>query len=128
MLYRKFTNLPLELIGSLHQALRDDLKWASENSDSDLEDQNFYSRMSHIVLICPATAEGFQVERSAIDVTGSSSVMFDYFEDEIYHQRSTKSFLFRSNMTKGLMAGLVVPTNALQRCVDDIHALLAKSK
>jgi hypothetical protein len=132
MFYRKFSNLPLELISPLHQSLGDDLHWAMENTVSkDISaDQEFYKKMTHVALICPVSGtDGIVVNKTAVDVTGNSTLLFDYFEDEIYHQRASLSLLFKSTITKNsLTLAALVPVKSLKSCVKDIQDLLAKSK
>ena len=128
LIYRKFSNLPLELVSPLHKSLIDDLQWAkSVGSDISADDKAFYSAMTHVVLFALlSSSEGLGKERS-IDITGNSSILFDYFEDEIYHQRSSFSVIFKSACVGKSLAALVVPVACLNLCLADIDKLLVSS-
>lgn len=125
-IYRKYSNLPLGLVAPLHQAVVDDFQWAVEGNIalSDL-DTECNRRLTYVAYLAQLNSEGMSVSDVAVDITGRTSVVFDNFEDDIFHQRSVLSIVFRSSFSSRPLAAFFVPVNQLQSCVDEIKTLTA---
>ena len=88
-----------------------------------------YRHIDHLLLICNVTQNELSARISpggALDVTGfsTSALLFDYFEDEIYHQQAACSVLFRSKLCPGPLAAVLVPCAALKRVCTEIQRLV----
>lgn len=148
LFHHRFSNLPLQLIGHLHRNLEEDVVWAkqfateeeAENSDINkssssssssggTKTKNFFHTLSHVLLLCPVSGAEKTFDLAGVtDVLGSSAVMFDMFEDEVYFQHATSAVLFKpakgSNCGWEQLVAVMVPVNKLKECVKGISALL----
>lgn len=97
---------------------------------NEANDCSFFEPLDHVVLICPCRRDSHSGGASAaggraIEVTGSSHLMFDYFEDDIYFQQATCVFHFTTSRSPHALAAMLLPLAKLKKCVDDIKALIA---
>ena len=60
------------------------------------------------------------------DVTGSTAVIFDNFEDEFYFQEATCAFYFQPSSTHISlpMCAMLIPVSSLGKCVREIYKLI----
>lgn len=140
LIHRRFSNLPLQLIGSLHENLVDDLAWAKQQlvDDDDHTDSlipaqkdssshskkssNFFAQLQYILLLCegkvtsPGNTKHTRTatkDSSCCDLIASglkNSITFNYFEDEVYMQHASAAVLFRPSRQHS--------------CVDDMVCIL----
>lgn len=149
LIHRRFSNLPLQLIGSLHENLVDDLAWAKQqpvddddhntdsaqkkNSSRSMKHSNFFAHLQYILLICEGkvTSTGKTTTiTSSCDLIASglkNSVTFNYFEDEVYMQHASAAVLFRPSRQHSCVDNMVcilVPVSKLNACMESIKRLL----
>lgn len=127
LLHKRFSNLPIQLVGPLHINLEEDLGWAQHNHESDDSEQNDFRSMQYILLLCSCSLVGESnlVENSkAINVLGNSGLLFEYFEDEILTQNATSAYLFRPRGTATSLVAAIVPIACLKKCVNAICLLI----
>jgi hypothetical protein len=128
MLHRRFSNLPLELVGALHANLEEDLGWAKSVHESDDSEQNDFLPMQQILLIAACSCDDSQVKQrgKVLNVLGRADFLFEHFDDEIYFQNATSAYAFQSGARSTLMA-LTIPVTSLKKCVTSIKQLLPTS-
>lgn len=127
LLHKRFSNLPIQLVGPLHLNLEEDLGWAQHNHESDDSEQNDFRSLQFILLLCACSLENeakFLHEGKAIDILGNSGVLFEYFEDEIFAQNAISAFLFRSKSSTTSLVAAIVPIASLKKCVNAICELI----
>ena len=128
LLHKRFSNLPIQLVGPLHINLEEDLGWAQHNHESDDSEQNDFRSMQYILLICKCSLVGGDSKPShdgkAVDVTGNSGLLFEYFEDEIFAENAVYSFLFRTKSSATPLVAAIVPIASLKKCVNMICLLI----
>lgn len=101
LFHDRYVNFPLELINELHRNLSDDLSWILDPSqrNSEITDDlvQSFEQMEHIVLFRPVAPESDSSSSASSssdsdlkvqNVTGSNSIMFDYFEDDVYFEQA----------------------------------------
>lgn len=127
--HRKFSNLPLPLIEPLHKNLIEDLEWARENGCGEKSDSAVPGNFEIDSVLC-LTSFANDPQRNhdtkrgkAIEVTGSSSIMFDYFEDEVLVQQSTCSVLFSHTFFKRPIVVSLLEASKLRTCLKDIQKM-----
>lgn len=127
LLHKRFSNLPIQLVGPLHINLEEDLGWAQHNHESDDSEQNDFRSLQYIILLCACSLENetkFLHEGKALDVLGNSGVLFEYFEDEIFAQNATSAYLFKSKSSATSLVAAIVPIASLKKCVNTICELI----
>jgi len=145
LLHARYANLPLQLLHPLHSNLHEDLIWAQQQEDdpNQTEAGNF-SAIQNILLLSlcslpdqeksiPSTSTSTSRCTSlspsttrAIDVTGSSSLIFDNFEDEVYFQAATAALMFKPTVSpeNNLIAALF-PVSVFQSCMNSLSSMLS---
>jgi hypothetical protein len=92
LVHERFTNLPLELICPLHSNLLEDLQWSAHST---IPECQAFQGIDSLLLLAPmAQSEG--IPSGCMDVTGSSSIMYDRFDDEIFAQQAKQVLLLFS--------------------------------
>lgn len=127
LLHKRFSNLPIQLVGPLHINLEEDLGWAQHNHESDDSEQNDFRSLQYILLLCACSIEGESKllhEGKALDVLGNAGLLFEYFEDEIFTQNATSAFLFKSKNSGNSLVAAIVPIASLKKCVNAICQLI----
>lgn len=128
LLHKRFSNLPIQLVGPLHINLEEDLGWAQHNHESDDSEQNDFRSMQYILLICKCSLVGgdskLAQDGKAVDVMGNSGLLFEYFEDEIFAENAIHSFLFRAKSSATPLVAAIVPIASLKKCVNTICLLI----
>lgn len=153
LIHRRFSNLPLQLIGSLHENLVDDLAWAKQqpvddddhtdsqlapaqkNSRRSTKSSNFFAHLQYILLLCEGkvTSPGkpSAKDSSCCDLIASglkNSLTFNYFEDEVYMQHASAAVLFRPSRQHSSgdnnMVCILLPVSKLNACMESIKRLL----
>ncbi len=61
---------------------------------------------------------------SSIDILGNRSILFDYFEDEIFMEHAVGALVYKSVGLKKNIAALLIPFDKFNSCIRDLHALL----
>mmetsp|Transcript_14112 Transcript_14112/g.13643 ORF Transcript_14112/g.13643 Transcript_14112/m.13643 type:complete len:346 (+) Transcript_14112:89-1126(+) len=127
MLHKRFSNLPIQLVGPLHLNLEEDLGWAQHNHESDDSEQNNFRSLQYILLLCACSLENeakFLHEGKALDVLGNSGVLYEYFEDEIFTQNAISAYLFKPKASATPYVAAIVPITSLKKCVNSICELI----
>ena len=127
LLHKRFSNLPIQLVGPLHINLEEDLGWAQHNHESDDSEQNDFRSLQFILLICKCSLLvdiNKPQDGKAVDVMGNSGLLFEYFEDEIFVDAALHAFLFRSKSSAMPLVAAVVPIASLKKCVNTICSLI----
>ena len=157
LLHRRFANLPIELVGHLHRNLDEDLGWAKSLDDSvdgsgdasSAEDHVDFKECTYVLLLCGCELSGAGVgegvsgsigshegrksgssgsgSKTIRDVTGSSQIMFDYFEDEVYFAQASACYLYHPVSTYSGIAALLLPVASFKICVNDIMKMIPAS-
>ena len=125
-LHKRFSNLPIQLVGNLHINIEEDLGWAQHNHESDDCVQNEFRSMQSVLLFtaCSLGAGGKLLEGQAIDVLGNSSLLFEYFEDEIFAQDALTAFVFKPKSSATPLIAAIIPITSLKKCVNAICVLI----
>lgn len=128
-------NIPLELIYQLHRNLSDDLTWILDPSKRGTEIAedllSAFDAMEQIVIFRPCAPDSDSSSSSSSNkvehVTGSSSIMFDYFEDDVYFEHADLAFKLKLD-TKFFKVSnyvmMVIPKRAIPNIVDGLQKLL----
>jgi len=127
LLHSRFTNLPIQLITPLHKNLIDDIKWAkTEGSKSE-------KGLKKVLLLSSCNISDndntnkttSKSENSITDVTGSSNIMHDYFENDIFCQHSNGILHMKTSIiqNKALTISLV-DIDKLDKCLNEISNML----
>ncbi len=139
MLHARYTNLPLQLIAPLHSNLYEDFKWSKKEAksipkdDPEKEEFDAFVNIEYVLMLAIVTSEDFKggIKNGAVEVTGSSSLLFDSFEDEIYFNESLASVLFKlenvGEGSSGLCVASLVPVTSLEICNKSIETLVSSS-
>ena len=135
LLHRRFTNMPLQLLSTLHRNVVEDVLWAKKGGKAEFKAIDFV--LTFCVVLdggngdCGSKkkkAEGGSSSgsgnKSSGVVTGNSSLMFESFEDEPYFQQSDHSVRFKSAaMPAHSIVVCAVPIAALDKCLVEIDKL-----
>lgn len=147
LLHNRFANLPLPLIGALHKNLKTDLDWAKRQEEEEAVDSSLrttdrtFSSVDMMCLISKSTLSsdgdggnstkalrGIKVSADksvAFDVTGSSSLLFDLFEDEVYVQHARSVVYIRQvSSLQGSFAIALVPVASYPAVITSIVEML----
>jgi hypothetical protein len=152
LLHKRFTNLPIQLVGALHRNLEEDVSWAQQQATDDDEEVvestsssgqkasksnqggNFFAEARNVVLFCECAVskEGKSAYtlgegNTCYNVLGScSDIIFACFEDEVYLQHATAAVLFRPAKTLCTtdLVALLVPISKLKKCANGICELI----
>jgi len=145
LLHRRFYNLPLELIGHLHRNLGEDLGWAQGRAESDdgsgdgssAEEHATFKVITHMLLLAPceslssgetkgSSSSSSSDAHDVRDVTGSSSIMFENFEDDVYFQEATCAFYIKpdASIASTPMVVSLIATSSFGACVQGVSRLL----
>ena len=125
-LHKRFSNLPIQLVGPLHINLEQDVGWAQHNHESDDSEQNNFRSMQFVLLICACSpAEGCKLDQGqALNVLNNHTLLYEYFEDEIFAQSSTAAYMFKPKSSQSSVVVAVVPIASLKKCVNEICMLI----
>lgn len=150
LLHRRFANTPIELVGHLHRNLEEDLGWAKSLDDSvdgsgdasSADDQVAFKEMTYVLLLssCDLSGSG-DASGSASkgsssgssssssggkvrDVTGSSEVLFDYFEDDVYFEEASACYFYRPAATSTGIAAILLPVSSFKSCANKIMKMV----
>lgn len=126
LLHKRFSNLPIQLVGALHVNLEEDLGWAQHNHESDDSEQNEFRSMQSVLLLCSCSlgTDNAFPEGRAVDVLGNSSLFFEYFEDEMFLQSATSAYLFKPKASATSLLAAIVPIASLKKCVNAVCLLI----
>ena len=127
-MHARFSNLPLQLIGVLHRNLLEDLGWSQRQRESEgvsINSDSFnFASVQHILLLARVSKPD-DMSRCTRDVTGSSSLLFDLFEDEVYFQASIAAVIMPSRVNPEFaIVAAILPVNVLERCVKQIREIV----
>lgn len=138
LFHDRFVNFPLELIYQLHRNLSDDLSWIldpnqrSNEISSDLLES--FDQMKYVVIFRPCAPESeaagsasSQTDLKVQNVTGSSSVMFDYFEDDVYFEKAEHAWKLKLDPKLFKVSNyimMVVPKQSISQIANSLQALL----
>lgn len=125
-LHKRFSNLPIQLVGSLHINLGEDVGWAQHNHESDDCVQNEFKSMQSVILLTACSLGGGSKlpEGQAVDVLGNASLLFEYFEDEIFIQDAQSAFIFKAKSSATPLVAAIIPITSLKKCVNAICVLI----
>lgn len=148
LIHRRFANLPLQLVSHLHSNLNDDMSWAASLLDklddagdsTSAQDHIDFKNIDHMILFSACgvldTTSNHDKKRkkgedssssgnnNAIDVTGSSSVILDYFEDDVYFQESLCSFYFKPSGANTPFVASLISVKSLAKIAATIVSLV----
>ena len=157
LLHRRFANLPIELVCHLHRNLDEDLGWAKtldESVDgsgdaSSADDHVDFKELTYVLLLCSCELAGAGVEASSNsksnsssssssgsgsgggkkirDVTGSSEILFDYFEDDVYFAQASACYFFHPAATHAGIVATLLPVSSFKTCANEIMKMLPPS-
>lgn len=138
LFHDRFVNFPLELIYQLHRNLSDDLSWIldpnqrSSEISSDLLES--FDQMKYVVIFRPCAPESettasssSQTDLKVQNVTGSSSVMFDYFEDDVYFEQAEHAWKLKLDPKLFKVSNyimMVVPKQNISQIANSLQTLL----
>lgn len=137
LFHDRFVNLPLELIVQLHRDLSDDLAWILDSSkrSNEITDKivEGFENMEYVVMFRPVVPESDNSSSSSTDikvqnVTGSSSIMFDYFEDELYFEQAEYAWKLKLDPKLFKVSNyimMVVPKHSISLIVEGIQKILS---
>lgn len=126
MLQGRFMNLPLTLIPPLHRQLLVDVTWARDEEKKNKVDKNVFSKLEYVLLLSPCSRQVANgQEAQSPDITGDSSLLFDYFEDEIYFQESLASIMFKPKCAGVTFAVALVPLSSIDSCIESLKNMLS---
>ena len=131
LLHTRFSNLPLELIAPLFRNVIHDLEWvqSSENNSAvTVTTAAQFIGVEQILLICPCSfVESAATKIHAggcVDICGSSSVLFDNFEDETFFEECTAAVMYQTKGLKKTVAAILFPVSKLTKCTQALHEML----
>jgi len=137
LLHKRFSNLPLELVGALHANLEEDLGWAQQKHEADdgdytsdkrtESDKGDFRALQYILLLAAASIKNegkLLANGKALDVVGSADVLFEYFEDDIFCQNATAAYLFKTKVSEHALVAALVPITSLKKCVNSVRQLI----
>jgi len=128
MLHQRFTNLPIQLIPSLHSNLLEDIGWARKLKEGDEGSEGGsyleFKSLQYVLLLSKCNLEG---GTCPLDVTGNSSLLFDSFEDECYAQSADVTILFQASRCQTNIAASWIPVTKLEECVRRIEFLCSST-
>lgn len=136
LFHDRYINFPLELIHQLHHNLSEDLTWildpAQRSSEIPAAILQRFESMEQIVIFRPCAPEGDSNTSSGSDlkiqnVTGSSSIMFDYFEDDIYFEHAEHAWKLKLDPKLFKVSNyimMVVAKNNISRIANSLQALV----
>jgi hypothetical protein len=122
--------------------LNDDIGWAQSlhtrddgsGDGSSAEEHSDFKTITQMLLLTPCTmsVQNRSIDKatsgkgSIQDITGSTAVIFDNFEDEIYFQESSLAFYFQPSSTHISLplCAMLVPVSSLEKCVREIQKLI----
>ena len=123
-------NLPPPLLPMMHESLCNDIDWARENAEDDLEakDANF----EHLIILAPLSYSEEVPTRPKSGVNSekkqkkASIKMFDRFDDEILVEASSWGFEFTANSSNGPKSfyAAILSMKSYRRCIGSIRALV----
>ena len=131
-LHHRFSNLPIELIVPLFRNMLHDLEWVQSpenNSAVPVTTVAQFSNIETIVFICPcslSTEDNSKLlsEGDCIDILGSSSVLFDNFEDETFFENCTSAILYNSQGLKRSLAAMLLPLSKVSKCFQALDDMI----
>lgn len=154
LVHTRVSNLPTELLAPLHKNVFDDYQWSLKQvtEDVDLKAQtDLFKNMKYLLLLSPCTeSSGNELLLSGSagkknkkqktekvlmnsDRTGSatSNILFDYFEDDMYHNESVASISYASSISnsnneakQGMMMASIIPVSAYRKVISEIEKML----
>lgn len=126
LLHKRFSNLPIQLVGPLHINLEQDVGWAQHNHESDDSEQNDFRSMQFVLLLCACSqaADTKFDHGQALNVLDNHSLLYEYFEDEIFAQSSIAAYMFKPKSSNKSIVAAVVPIASLKKCVNEICMLI----
>jgi hypothetical protein len=125
LLHSRFTNLPIQLLSPLHKNLIDDIKWAKKDGT---KTEKILKKVL-LLSVCNISDNNKSLKQTKsdniIDVTGSSSVLHEYFENDIYCQNSIGVLQFKSSLVqnKNLCVALI-EIDRLDKCLKQINSMI----
>mmetsp|Transcript_8879 Transcript_8879/g.13309 ORF Transcript_8879/g.13309 Transcript_8879/m.13309 type:complete len:312 (+) Transcript_8879:71-1006(+) len=137
-LHGRYLNLPLQLVEPLHQNLYDDIKWAASgsttttNESTDTADADVavpsgeFASISMLLMIVECSlADAQQIKQgSCVSVTGSSSLVFSNFEDDIFFEEAVCAVLMRPTMSSKQVCVMLIPLASMPGCISKIGSLV----
>lgn len=133
-LHQRFSNLPLELISHLHRNLDEDVGWAQQLHDTDTDgnaaqEASEFKSLQFVILLACCDIQGPKqdIGSSAIDVSGSSSLLFHNFEDESYFQEAISTVLFKPPQSEHRLCASLIPVASMKKCHLNISSLIGDS-
>jgi hypothetical protein len=130
LLHSRFTNLPLQLIGPLFRNVEHDLQWLKDGDNAASPTiVSQFGNINNILLLCPCSmSDSSENSRltvgNSIDITGSSSLLFDYFEDEIFFEEATSAALYRTEGLNKTIAAILIPLSSMKKCAEKLSSML----
>lgn len=128
MLESRFSNLPLQLITPLFRNMEHDLEWVQSSDSGSAVSVSTVAQFSHVntlLFICPCSLSGEASvpAGSCLDVLGSSIVMFDNFEAEVFFEEASAAIAYQSPLKSHLVA-MLLPLSKLKNCIKTLQTML----
>ena len=139
LLHRRFSNLPLDLIGPLHKNLKEDIDWIlSDQTELDESIIKTFANIQNLIILATCKVLGDNKsdkskilkdvrEGRGVNLINSPSIIsFDYFEDEIFLSEASEATLIKNNASSDnfdCIAIMVLSINKLKDCIRSIDKL-----
>ncbi len=117
----RYMNLPVQLIVPLHSNLKQDLDWIISQSSS-----LSFTSLQYVLLLTSCSSETAMKKGTCLNITGSSSIMMNNFEDDIFaaHSICTIQIQFSSSPSPSPVCLILLPIDKLERCYEEIRQLV----
>jgi hypothetical protein len=153
LLHQKFVNFPLQLIGHLHQNLKDDIFWARDHPDTTESSHSLstsgrqdpdaaptiaWKDITSLVLMSPCEfvtgrkrTKGSAANANEVVVefnkgTMKDEVVFDCFEDEIFHEESRRpQYIVKSSLLRKPVMVTAISPSEYEKGVSALEKLTA---
>jgi hypothetical protein len=128
LLHSRFANLPIQLISPLHKNIIDDIKWAkTEGTESEKALKSvLLLSVCNISDIENGNKKSSKSEALVSDTSGSSNVIHDYFENDIFCQHSIGVLQMKSSfMPNKTLSASLIEIDKLDKCLHEINNMLS---
>ena len=123
MIHGRISNLPLGLVAPMHRNLWEDLQWSRSNGDGlESEEASHFRPLSSLLLIttCSNPPSG---SAEVQDVTHSSSLLMDNFDDDIFLQEAVAAMLYKPSHSRVHLVAMLLPISSITNCIQQIANL-----